>query len=116
MQSLLLPSKNMKIAATEALSTLADSHKHFVELFAHGSLKLEIYKPEQIDLQQPHEQDEVYIIITGSGTFLSDGKRSQYTVGDFLFVPAGVVHRFENFTEDFATWVIFYGPKGGEKP
>jgi len=31
-----------------------------------------------------------------------------------LFVPAGVEHRFENFSDDFATWVIFYGPEGGE--
>jgi mannose-6-phosphate isomerase-like protein (cupin superfamily) len=34
--------------------------------------------------------------------------------GDILFVPAGSVHRFINFTADFATWVIFYGPEGGE--
>lgn len=34
--------------------------------------------------------------------------------GDLLFVPAGVVHRFEEFTDDFATWVMFYGPEGGE--
>ena len=33
-----------------------------------------------------------------------------------MFVPAGVEHRFENFTEDFKTWVIFYGGDGGESP
>jgi len=32
-----------------------------------------------------------------------------------LFVPAGVEHRFTRFTPDFVTWVIFYGPKGGER-
>jgi len=31
-----------------------------------------------------------------------------------LFVPARVEHRFEEFSDDFATWVIFWGPKGGE--
>jgi hypothetical protein len=30
-------------------------------------------------------------------------------------VPAGVEHRFEEFSGDFGTWVIFYGPEGGEK-
>ncbi|MFT5765663.1 MAG: mannose-6-phosphate isomerase-like protein (cupin superfamily), partial [Saprospiraceae bacterium] len=40
--------------------------------------------------------------------------RHIFEAGDVLFVPAGVAHRFEKFTEDFATWVIFYGPKGGE--
>jgi hypothetical protein len=30
-------------------------------------------------------------------------------------VPAGVVHRFEEFTEDLVVWVVFYGPEGGER-
>jgi hypothetical protein len=30
-------------------------------------------------------------------------------------VPAEVERRFENFTEDFAVWVFFYGSEGGEK-
>jgi mannose-6-phosphate isomerase-like protein (cupin superfamily) len=34
--------------------------------------------------------------------------------GDALFVPAGMKHRFENFSDDFATWIMFYGPEGGE--
>ncbi|MEO8164540.1 MAG: cupin domain-containing protein, partial [Betaproteobacteria bacterium] len=35
---------------------------------------------------------------------------------DMLFVPAGVPHRFEMFTDDFCVWVMFYGPEGGERP
>ncbi|CAN5750314.1 hypothetical protein BH24GEM1_BH24GEM1_26510 [soil metagenome] len=31
-----------------------------------------------------------------------------------LFVPAGVAHRFEDFTDDLAVWVLFYGPDGWE--
>ncbi|MBN8822085.1 MULTISPECIES: cupin domain-containing protein [unclassified Spirosoma] len=87
----------------------------FVELFRHGSLVVEYYKPDRIDKQQPHERDEVYVITTGSGTFLYAGTSMSVKPGDLLFVPAGVEHRFENFTDDFATWVLFYGPIGGEK-
>ena len=36
--------------------------------------------------------------------------------GDLLFVAAGVEHRFEAFTEDFALWRVFYGAQGGEVP
>jgi len=36
--------------------------------------------------------------------------------GDALFVPAHTSHRFEDFSPDFATWVVFYGPDGGEQP
>jgi hypothetical protein len=31
-----------------------------------------------------------------------------------LFVAAGQTHRFEDFSDDFAVWVFFYGPDGGE--
>ena len=40
--------------------------------------------------------------------------RHGFSAGDFLFAPAGVEHRFVNFTDNFYTWVIFYGPEGGE--
>jgi hypothetical protein len=33
----------------------------------------------------------------------------------FLFVAAGEVHRFEDFSSDFAVRVIFFGAEGGEK-
>lgn len=45
------------------------------------------------------------------------GDRSdRFGPGDFLFVSAGVVHRFVDFTEDLVVWVVFYGPEGGEHP
>lgn len=34
---------------------------------------------------------------------------------DLLFVPAGMEHRFEEMSGDFATWVLFHGPVGGER-
>jgi len=105
----------MKINPQEALEKLEGADTPFLRLFEHGTLLVEIYKPDKIDLQQPHTRDEVYIVISGSGEFLNDGVRSNVGIGDFLFVPAGIEHRFENFTNDFSTWVLFYGQEGGEK-
>lgn len=104
----------MKISPKEALGQLLGQNSPFLTLFEHGSLTVEIYQPEKVDLQQPHTRDEIYVVVSGSGEFLNGGKRTPFSPGDFLFVPAGVEHRFENFTEDFATWVFFYGPEGGE--
>ncbi|MDB5134069.1 MAG: algA [Mucilaginibacter sp.] len=81
----------------------------------HGTMSVEIYRPENIDMQIPHKQDELYVVISGSGEFLNDDKRVNFNAGDVLFVPAGIEHRFENFTADFTTWVFFYGADGGEK-
>jgi quercetin dioxygenase-like cupin family protein len=48
------------------------------------------------------------------GWFVNGGVRHRFAPGDFLFVPAGVEHRFEEFSDDLAVWVLFYGPEGGE--
>jgi mannose-6-phosphate isomerase-like protein (cupin superfamily) len=105
----------MRLAPENALKTLSERYgERFTELFKHGSLVLEVYKPEKVDLQTPHSRDEVYVIISGRGHFVKDGVRQPLQAGEFLFVPAGVDHRFEDFSDDFATWVIFYGPQGGE--
>ena len=89
--------------------------KKFTSLYRRGKMYIEIYAPEKVDLQQPHTQDELYVVISGHGLFYNNGKRHPFQTGDVLFVPAGVEHRFEHFSEDFKTWVIFYGPEGGEK-
>lgn len=104
------------IQIAQAAKRLQETGGTFVELFQHGSLVVEYYKPEKQDLQTPHDRDEIYVIAAGSGTFICDEKPSRFLTGDFLFVAAGTAHRFIDFTDDFATWVFFYGPKGGECP
>ncbi|HEY8600577.1 MAG TPA: cupin domain-containing protein [Thermomicrobiales bacterium] len=83
-------------------------------VLAHGSMIVEHYAPRGVDTQHPHTRDELYVVIAGTGSFVNGGERHRFAPGDVLFVPAGVVHRFEEFSDDFATWVIFYGPEGGE--
>ena len=104
----------MKISPSHALHALSKADSPFLNLFEHGTLSVEIYKPDKVDHQQPHSRDEVYVVVSGTGDFLNGDERTTFAPGDFLFVPAGVVHRFENFTDDFVTWVFFYGPEGGE--
>lgn len=84
----------------------------------HGSMQLRLFHPGGADLQQPHTRDEIYIVIEGCGEFVIEHtdrtERIAFAPHDALFVAAGVRHRFENFTPEFKTWVVFYGPEGGE--
>ena len=101
------------VTVNDALSRL-ESASLFVEVFKHGTLSVEMYAPEGHDAQTPHSRDEVYVVARGQGQFVNGEDQHSFSAGDFIFVPAGVVHRFENFSEDFAVWVLFYGPEGGE--
>lgn len=104
-----------RVTAAEVLAKLpGPKGQRFAPAFHHGTLEVEIYAPRGTDPQQPHRRDEVYIVVSGSGEFVHGDRRDRFAPGDFLFVAAGVVHRFENFTDDLVVWVLFYGPEGGE--
>jgi mannose-6-phosphate isomerase-like protein (cupin superfamily) len=99
----------------EALEKLPSPEgKRFATIFQHGTLLVEIYAPRGTDPQTPHSRDEVYFVATGKGEFVCGGIRQEFGPSDLLFAAAGIEHRFENFTEDLAVWVLFYGPEGGE--
>lgn len=89
--------------------------ERFAVALERGSLTLEFYAPRGRDPQKPHSRDEVYVVVSGRGRFRSGGACEPFAPGDVLFVPAGVEHRFEDFTDDLAAWVVFYGPEGGEQ-
>lgn len=97
------------------MDALSDEPTPFIECLRHGDLTIEMYLPENIDEQQPHDRDEIYIIKKGTGRLNRNGEHLQFGVGDVFFVPATMPHHFEDFSDDFETWVIFYGPHGGHE-
>ncbi len=91
-----------------------ETKNRFTVLLKTGSMSVEYYAPQKLDLQKPHKQDELYVIASGNSTFLREKESVECKTGDVLFVPAGMEPSFENFSNDFAVWVIFYGTEGGE--
>lgn len=110
--------QDLPLLATVAdgLNRLFGTHgERFVTLMRHGTLEVQLYAPRGTDPQKPHRRDELYIVAVGNGVFVRGDERVRFGPGDALFVPAGMAHRFEDFSDDFVTWVIFYGPDGGEE-
>ena len=73
-----------------------------------------MYQPVTTDHRKPHDRDECYVIIEGDGNFEMGDEIVSFGPGDFLFVPADPPHRFIDFGDTMSTWVMFYGPDGGE--
>jgi mannose-6-phosphate isomerase-like protein (cupin superfamily) len=120
----------LRVTIADAKATPNDIGRSTALMLANGSLELRWFAPKQEDGQTPHDRDELYIIASGTGTFMRavdshpfddtalpiQGEESvPFGPGDALFVAAGTMHRFEEFSDDFAAWVIFYGPEGGER-
>jgi mannose-6-phosphate isomerase-like protein (cupin superfamily) len=97
------------------LDALTPENEHYAIAFEHGTLEVGVYAPRGVDPQSPHTRDEIYVVVRGRGLFRRGEHLAPFGPGDLLFVPAGEIHRFEQFSEDFAAWVMFYGPEGGER-
>ena len=111
----ILIGEGVKLTREEMIAHIPEEAKvRFHIGLERGSLKVELYVPRGEDLQKPHEQDECYIVTRGNGQFEMGKESVDFKPGDFLFVPAGIPHRFINFGDKMEAWVIFYGPPGGE--
>jgi mannose-6-phosphate isomerase-like protein (cupin superfamily) len=58
------------------------------------------------DRQQPHEEDEVYVVLSGRGVLTVEGHATELTEGQAIFVPAGADHQFTGY-EGLSVLVIF---------
>lgn len=124
-----MPELSATLAAVRALPRPADHHS--MPVLRHGSLELRMMRPAKTDDQTPHDRDELYIVATGAAVLLRGVSHSPFDEeplladaeeripvgpGDAVVVPAGTPHRFTEFGDDFSTWVVFWGPEGGEVP
>lgn len=106
-----MPESDLQVRLADAAALVsADTPAQVV--FEQGEeVLVELYAPVGEDRQQPHARDELYIVASGHGHFRRGEEVVSFAPGDLLYVPAHLPHRFENFSADFKTWVIFYGPE-----
>jgi len=78
------------------------------ECFRQGNVSMIFFAPKINDYQTFHEEDEFYFIVSGKGELIIGEDKFSCEGGDAFFVPKLVKHHFENFTEDFATWAVFF--------
>lgn len=87
---------------------------HWVEHLRVDALSLGTYSipAGAVDGQEPHTEDEIYVVVSGRGAFEAGGERVGVGPGTTLYVPAREVHRFVDVTEDLAVVVVFAPPEG----
>ena len=68
-----------------------------------------------VDPQQPHTEDEIYVVTAGRARFVAETGEADVGPGSVIFVPAGEDHRFTQVSADLAVIVVF-GPAEGTRP
>jgi mannose-6-phosphate isomerase-like protein (cupin superfamily) len=98
-------------AIREAWERLAAGSGGYEIVHRSPGLELGVYvlvAPEP-DTQQPHADDEVYMVLEGRGTLEVEGESLPVAEGDALFVEAGAEHHFTAY-ESLSLLVIFTRP------
>jgi mannose-6-phosphate isomerase-like protein (cupin superfamily) len=67
------------------------------------------------DTQNPHAEDEVYIVLSGRASMVTPSGAVAVAAGKMLFVPAGEKHHFTDITEDLLLAVVFAPPYGSRQ-
>jgi quercetin dioxygenase-like cupin family protein len=78
------------------------------------SLSMGLYRLRagQADEQQPHTEDEVYLVVSGKASFRAGGRDQAVASGSVIFVGRAEEHRFVDITEDL-TVLVFFSPAEG---
>lgn len=66
-----------------------------------------------VDDQQPHAEDEVYVVVAGRGQIRVADEDRLVSAGSVVYVPAQVEHRFHTITETLQVLVLFAPAEGG---
>jgi mannose-6-phosphate isomerase-like protein (cupin superfamily) len=91
----------------------AASGRPYLEFLHSDTFELGLYElaAGSEDGQQPHDQDEIYVVVSGRGRFVVDGDDVAVGPGSVLFVAKHAVHRFHAIVEDLSIVVAFSPPR-----
>ncbi len=101
-----------------SLMTESESRGQRWREFLRGpSLSMGLYRLQagQADEQQPHTEDEVYLVLSGKASFRAGGQQQSVAPGSLIFVERTVEHRFVDISEDLQVLVFFAPPEGSRR-
>ncbi len=88
----------------------ADGHGYIDFLSSQKlSAGLAVWPAGSTDRQRPHQEDEVYYVISGRGQIRVAGEDRAVKPGSLVFVATGVEHQFHHIEEDLRV-LVFWAP------
>jgi quercetin dioxygenase-like cupin family protein len=110
----------MKIisAAGEFTPPLGQAGNHWIEQLRVSELSVGTYSIPRggVDDQEPHTEDEIYVVTAGRAVLHASGESVQVGPGAVVYVAAGEEHRFTDITDDLAAVVVFAPAEGTRSP
>lgn len=92
------------------------SARRYLEFLRVPQLSLGLYRlpAGATDEQQPHGEDEVYVVIAGRARLRVGASDHEVAAGALVYVEAHAPHAFHDITEDLVALVFFAPAEGSE--
>ena len=96
----------------------AQAGNHWIEQFRAADLSVGTYSIPSggIDDQEPHTEDEIYVVTAGRAVLWAGRQSAAVGPGSVIYVAAGEEHRFTDVAEDLAAIVLFAPAEGARSP
>jgi mannose-6-phosphate isomerase-like protein (cupin superfamily) len=75
------------------------------------SVGLYVLKAGDVDRQQPHREDEIYVVMTGRSRFTAGEDTRDVQPGDVIYVAKEIPHHFHDITDALQLVVVFAPPE-----
>ena len=87
----------------------------YLEFLRRDSMSCGLYvlDPGADDPQEPHQEDEVYVVLSGQGWLRAGDRDDPVGPGSVIFVARTVPHRFHDITERLSMLVFFAPAESG---
>jgi mannose-6-phosphate isomerase-like protein (cupin superfamily) len=82
--------------------------RYFIDVMNTSTMEVGIInlKKDQEDTQQPHVSDEIYYVISGSGTIEIDGIKNEGNPGKIIYIPKRICHSFHAISNELVVLYI----------
>ena len=97
------------VSTDELLDQLRREERHYGEVLSEESMSVELARYPNPEPKTPHKEDQLYYIISGSGTASVGAETFTIEEGDVVYVEKGVQHDFYDIDDEMVALIVFAG-------
>lgn len=98
-------------STAELSDRLTQENRSYVELLSEDSIRVELAHYPNPEPKTPHKEDELYVILSGSGMVHVGSETYDVDEGDVVYVEQGVEHDFFEIEDEITALVVFAGAR-----
>jgi mannose-6-phosphate isomerase-like protein (cupin superfamily) len=97
------------VSTAELADRLEQDGTNYVEVLNEASMRVELARYPNPEPKTPHREDELYVVVSGSGTVHVGTETYDVEEGDVVYVEQGLEHDFVDIDDELTALVVFTG-------